>query len=103
VTPPPDEPLPDDIETLKAMLLVERTARRAAEADARERALTIEKLQHTIAKLRHERFGQSAERGALLDQLQLELIEERAALGRSVTCNQATGRTVCTAAWRWCA
>lgn len=72
MTPPPDEPLPDDAETLKAMLLAEREARRA---DAREQALVIEKLRHTIAKLRHERFGQSAERRALLDQLELQLFE----------------------------
>ena len=47
----------------------------AAEADARERALLIEKLKHTIAQLRHERFGQSSERRALLDQLELQLFE----------------------------
>lgn len=75
MTSPDDAPLPDDVETLKAMLLTERSARRAAEADARERALLIEKLKHTIAKLRHDRFGQSAERGALLDQLELQLFE----------------------------
>ena len=78
----PDEALPDDVETLKAMLLVQREAlvsaearATAAEADARERALLIEKLRHTIAKLRHERFGQSAERRSLLDQLELQLFE----------------------------
>jgi len=70
-----DDPLPDDIETLKAMLLAERSARRTAEAQAHERALQIEQLKHTIAKLRHERFGQSAERRALLDQLELQLGE----------------------------
>jgi len=75
VTPPADGPLPDDIETLKAMLLAERSARRTAEAQAHERALQIEQLKHTIAKLRHERFGQSAERRALLDQLELQLGE----------------------------
>ncbi len=75
MTPPADGPLPDDIETLKAMLLAERSARRTAEAQAHERALQIEQLKHTIAKLRHERFGQSAERRALLDQLELQLGE----------------------------
>ena len=75
VTLHPDEPLPDHIETLKAMLLSERSARLAAEADARERALMIEKLKHIIAKLRHERFGQSSERSALLEQLELQLFE----------------------------
>lgn len=57
--------LPDDIATLKAMLLAERATHRAE----------IEKLKHTIARLRHERYGQSAERRALLDQLELQLGE----------------------------
>jgi len=35
--------------------------------------LLIEKLKFTIAKLRHEQFGQSSERGALLEQLELQL------------------------------
>jgi transposase len=65
--------LPDDIETLKALLIAERAARVAAEAEARARALLIEKLKFTIAKLRHEQFGQSSERGALLEQLELQL------------------------------
>ena len=45
------------------------------------RALLIEKLKFTIGKLRHERFGQSSERRALLDQLELQLadLEEDAA------------------------
>jgi transposase len=67
--------LPDDIETLKAMLVAERAARAAAEAEARSRALLIEKLKYTIAKLRHEKFGQSSERGALLEQLELQLAD----------------------------
>jgi transposase len=70
---PAADSLPDDIETLKAMVLAERAARLAAEAEARTRALLIEKLKFTIAKLRHERFGQSSERGALLEQLELQL------------------------------
>jgi transposase len=66
--------LPDDVATLKAMVL-------AAQAEAKHRALLIEKLKFTIAKLRHERFGQSSERGAILDQLELQLadLEENAA------------------------
>ena len=53
----------------------------AAESDAKYRALLIEKLKFTIRKLRHERFGQSSERGALLEQLELQLadLEEDAA------------------------
>ena len=75
-------PLPDDVETLKALLLAERAARVSAEAQARIRALEIEQLKFTIAKLRRERFGASSERGArLLDQLELQLadLEETAA------------------------
>src|SRR4029450_2945279 len=68
VTSPAADPLPDDVETLKAMLLAERTAYRAG---LHEQALRIEKLKHTIAKLQNERFGQSSERRTLLGQLEL--------------------------------
>ncbi len=80
--------LPDDIATLKAMLAAERVARieaeakaRSAEARAHARALEIAKLKFLIAKLRHQRFGPSAERGALIEQLELQLadLEESAA------------------------
>ena len=76
-----DNSLPDDVITLKAMLRTERAARMAAEAEAQARTLLIEKLKLTIKKLRHEQFGQSSERGALLDQLELQLadLEENAA------------------------
>jgi len=75
-----DDSLPDDVITLKAMLRAERAARVAAEAEAQARMLLIEKLKLTIKKLRHEQFGQSSERGALLDQLELQLadLEENA-------------------------
>ena len=75
VTAPAAEPLPDDIVTLKAMLLAERSARQAAEARTHERDVLIAKLEHQIARLRHEKFGQSSERRALLDQLELQLFE----------------------------
>jgi transposase len=91
VTSPADDPLPEDVETLKAMLLAERSARRTAEAQAHERALQIEKLKHTIAKLRHERFGQSAERRALLDQLELQLVELPARASSSTSRPWPTG------------
>ena len=76
-----DDSLPDDVAILKAMLRSERAARLAAEAEAQTRTLLIEKLKLTIKKLRHEQFGQSSERGALLDQLELQLadLEESAA------------------------
>ena len=76
-----DDSLPDDVITLKAMLRAERAARLAAEAEAQAGTLLIEKLKLTIRKLRHEQFGQSSERAALLDQLELQLadLEENAA------------------------
>lgn len=76
-----DDSLPDDVATLKSMLVAERAVRLAAQGEAQHRALLIEKLQYTIRKLRHERFGQSSERGTLLDQLELQLadLEEDAA------------------------
>ncbi len=48
---------------------------------AKYRALLIEKLKFTIARLRHAQFGQSSERGAALEQLELQLadLEEDAA------------------------
>jgi transposase len=82
VSPSSTEPLPDDIDALKALIVTHRAALRLAEArattaenEAKARGLEIEKLRHTIAKLRHERFGQSSERSALLDQLELQLFE----------------------------
>jgi len=72
VISPAAELLPNDVAMLKAMLLAERQAHRA---EVHNQALLIEKLEHQIARLRHERFGQSSERRALLDQLELQLFE----------------------------
>lgn len=98
MTPQPDD-LPDDVETLKTMLLAERQAHRN---EAREQALRIEKLKLAIAKLRHERFGQSAERGALLEQLELQLFQleedqaesEQVASDAAQAADVATGETI---------
>jgi hypothetical protein len=69
-----NDSLPNDVETLKAMLIAAQAAcleaqakARNAEADALARALLIEQMKFTIAKVRHERFGQSSERGAVLE------------------------------------
>ena len=75
--------LPDDVATLQAMLLVERAKARNAEAEAHALALLIEKLKFTIAKLKHEHYGQSSERHAILDQLELELAELEETAGES--------------------
>ena len=74
--------LPDDIATLKAMVITAHAARVAAEvkaqnaeAEAKVRALLIEQMKFTIAKLRHEQYGQSSERSAILEQLELQLAD----------------------------
>jgi len=54
---------------------------RNAEAEVRARELLIEQMKFAIAKLRHERYGHSSERSAVLEQLELRLadMEEDAA------------------------
>ena len=85
---PAADSLPTDLAAAHAMILETRAALLAAEArgsalesEAKHRALLIERLKYTIAKLRHERFGQSSERAAILEQLELSLadLEEDAA------------------------
>lgn len=80
--------LPTDLASAHALIIAQRQALNAAEerataaeSEAQFRALLIEKLKYTIRKLRHEQFGPSSERGALLDQLELQLadLEEDAA------------------------
>lgn len=71
---PPDHS--DDVEALRAALAAEREARLAAEARAVGAEAMIAHLKLVIAKLRHDKFGASSERGRkLLDQLELELGE----------------------------
>jgi transposase len=75
--------LPDDLAAAHAMILAERAARLEAEAradkavaEARLRALEIERLKLLLAKVRREQFGQSSERGAkIVAQLELQLAE----------------------------
>jgi transposase len=100
--PATPDSLPDDVATLKAMVIATQAAYREvearavqaqakameaeakarnAEAEVRARELEIEQMKFTIAKLRHERFGQSSERSVVLEQLELQLadMEEDAA------------------------
>ena len=56
-------------------LLVAQAKAANAEAEARHRALVIEQMKFTIAKLKHEKFGQSSERHAVLEQLELQLAD----------------------------
>ena len=64
--------LPNDVATLQSMLMTERTARLAAQSEAQYRGGADREAQ---VHERHERFGQSAERGVLLEQLELELAD----------------------------
>jgi transposase len=77
-----DDSLPPDLASAHALIMAQRQAltaaqarATAAESEAQYRALLIEKLKYAIRKLRHERFGQSSERGELLDQLELQLAD----------------------------
>ena len=68
--------VPDDVAALKAALAAERTARQEAEARVCGAEAMVVHLKLMIAKLKHDRFGASSERGRkLLDQMELELEE----------------------------
>src|SRR6266446_4029025 len=76
LVPTTPEALPDDIDALKAALVAERAVRQQAEARASGAEAMVAYLKLLIAKMKRERFGQSAERGRkLLDQLELQLEE----------------------------
>jgi transposase len=91
--------LPTTLAAARAAIVAQREALAAAEKraeaaevravaaanEAKSHALHIEKLKFTIAKLRHMQFGQSAERGAILEQLELQLadLEENASQART--------------------
>jgi transposase len=74
--------LPDDIATLKAMVI-------EAEKKASDRGLEIEALKLTIAKLQRNTFGASSESGRkLLDQLELQLAELEESVAEDKTSNE---------------
>jgi transposase len=73
--PAPDT-IPDDIDTLRTALAAEQSARREAEARASGAEAMVAHLKLLIARLKHDKYGASSERGRkLLDQLELELGE----------------------------
>ena len=57
----------------------------AAENEAKSHAPLIQKLKFTIAKLRHAQFGQSAEHGAIPEQLELQLVDLEADASQAQT------------------
>jgi transposase len=97
-----DDSLPTDLASAHALIVAQRQAlsaaqerAAAAESEAQYRALLIEKLKFTIRKLRHDRFGQSSERGTLLDQLELQLADLEADAAQAETARQiASAATV---------
>jgi transposase len=88
--------LPDDVETLKAMIIAERVRAANAEAEAHALALHVEKMKFEIARLRHENYGQSCERSALVEQLVLHLAD----LEETASQSEAAARIAAAAAAR---
>ena len=97
-----DDLLPTDLASAHALIIAQRQAlsaaelrATAAESEAQYRALLIEKLKFTIRKLRHDRFGQSSERGTLLDQLELQLADLEADAAQAETARQIAAGSDC--------
>ena len=87
--------VPDDIDALRAALAAEQQARREAEARASGAEAMVAHLKLMIAKLRHDRFGASSERGRkLLDQMELELEELEAAAAEDASSAAKNGTVV---------
>jgi transposase len=89
------ESLPSDLAGAHAMILVERTARLAAEADRSSGAALIAHLKLEIEKLRRALYGHRSERKArLLDQLEMQLEDlEAAASEDELAAERAAART----------
>ena len=93
--------LPDDIETLKAALVVARAEVAAARAQRSDDQALIAHLKLQIEKLNRERYGQRSERTArLLAQLELQLEElEASATEDEFAAEQAAATTTKVAAF----
>ncbi len=89
----PDIP-PDDVAALQVALAAERLARQEAEARATGAEAMVAHLKLLIAKLKHDRFSASSERGRkLIDQLELELGELVAAASEdAIKAESAAGK-----------
>jgi len=95
VTSVPDT-IANDTDGLRAALAAEQLARREAEARASGAEAMVAHLKLLIAKLKHDRFGASSERGRkLIDQLELELEELEASASEdeaAADADQTTGK-----------
>ena len=91
----PADSIPDDIDALRAELVVERTARREAEARAIGAEAMVTHLKFMIAKLEHHRYAPSSERGRkLLDQSELQLEEFEADAAEEAAATEANADQV---------
>ncbi len=89
------DPIPSDLEGLRAALAAERQARREAEARASGAEAMVAHLKLVIARLKHDRFGASSERGRkLLDQMELQLEELEAAASEDASVASSNDTTV---------
>jgi transposase len=93
--------LPDDIEALKAALIVAQAEAAAARAQLSADQALIAHLKLQIEKLNRERFGQRSERTArLIDQLELQLEElEASATEDELAAERAAAKTTKVAAF----
>src|SRR6267143_1818589 len=92
--------LPDDVNTLRRMLVAEREAHAAREGELAAakaglvtKTLEIEKLKIQIARLRRQQFGRSSEKiDRIIEQLELMLdeLETEAAIGPTTDVSSAT-------------
>ena len=97
----PPNALPDDIEALKAALIVAQAEAAAARAQLSADQALIAHLKLQIEKLNRERFGQRSERTArLIDQLELQLEElEASATEDELAAERAAAKTTTVAAF----
>ncbi|MFL9828701.1 IS66 family transposase [Rhodoplanes sp. SY1] len=95
---PADSPLPDDVETLKRLVLARDAELARARAEVSSAEALIAHLRLAIEKMRRELYGQRSERKArLLDQMELQLEELEAAAAEdelaAATVSAAAGET----------
>ncbi len=97
----PPNALPDDIEALKAALIVAQAEAAAARAQLSADQALIAHLKLQIEKLNRERFGQRSERTArLINQLELQLEElEASATEDELAAERAAAKTTTVAAF----
>jgi transposase len=106
----PVDDLPDNVATLRQMLIAEREARaaQAVELDAAKaglvsKTLEIEKLKVQLARLRRQQFGRSSEKiDRIIEQLELMLdeLETEAAVGPDAAASSAAADDAQSAAAR---